>query len=147
MIELRVAEISDTPQLVELARRMHRESRYARFDFNPAKYAAVLEAVIPQGLTFVAEQDGEMVGAFVGRVDSHFFSDSTMALDLLVYVIPAHRGRIGIRLIREYKRQAKALGVDEVYLGISSGILPERTERLYELEGFHRAGGSYVLED
>jgi hypothetical protein len=147
MTDLRTAEAADIPALVELGRLMHRESRYARFDFDPFKYSAVLRAVIPQGVTFVAEQGGELVGAFVGRVDSHFFSDTKIASDLLAYVAPTHRGSTGVQLIREYKRRAKALGVVEVYLGVSAGILPERVERLYECEGFVRVGGSYVLED
>jgi GNAT superfamily N-acetyltransferase len=147
MAELRTAEVADLLALVELGRRMHQESRYARFDFDPFKYAAVLRAVIPQGLTFVAEQDGGLVGAFVGRVDSHFFGDTKIASDVLAHVVPAHRGLVGVQLIREYKRRAKALGVVEVYLGISAGILMRRVERLYELEGFVRVGGSYVLED
>lgn len=146
MAELRTARMADIPALVELGRQMHGESRYARYEFNPVKYAGVLRAVIPQGLTFVAEIGGGIVGVFVGAVESHFFGDSKMSRDLLVYVVPAHRGRIGAGLIREYKRRAKAIGVLEVYLGISAGILPERTERLYELEGFNRVGGSYVLE-
>jgi GNAT superfamily N-acetyltransferase len=145
-VHIRDAAEADIPYLVELGRAMHFESRYARFDFDPAKYATVLAHVIPQGLTFIAEQDGEVIGVFVGVLDSMFFGHDIVARDLLTYVAPERRGRAGVGLIREYVRRAKALGAADIHIGVSTGLQPERTGRLYERLGFSHIGGGYAME-
>lgn len=145
MVILRTATIADIPQLVELGRMMHFESRYAVFDFDPATVAVTLREAIAQGLTFLAEQDGDLVGGFVGAITTHFFGRDLIAYDVATYVAPAHRGRLGVRLIREYVRRAKAAGVVDIHLGTSSGIRPERMERLCTRLGFTRIGGLYAI--
>lgn len=145
-MQIRDAAEADIPYLVELGRRMHFESRYARFDFDPQKYAAVLTHVIPQGLTFLVEQDGEVTGVFVGVLDSVFFGRDIVARDLLTYVTPERRGRAGVGLIREYVRRAKAAGAVDIHIGVSTGLQPARVGRLYERLGFGHIGGGYAME-
>lgn len=145
METLRTATIADIPRLVELGRMMHFESRYAVFDFDPATVAVTLREAIAQGLTFLVEQDGDLVGGFVGVITTHFFGRDRIAYDVATYVAPAHRGRLGVRMIREYVRRAKAAGVVDIHLGTSSGIQPERMERLCARLGFTRIGGLYAI--
>lgn len=147
MVGFRGAEEADIPVLVEMGREMHSESRFARYNFNPQKYAVLLQTVIPQGLTFVAEEEGKVVGAFVGGIAPHFFGDDLFAYDFLTYVAPAHRGKAtGVRLIKRYINIAKAMGIEDIHVGVSAGIATERTARLYEMLGFVCIGGGYVLD-
>lgn len=144
---IRTAVEGDFPAMIEMGREMHKASRYAAFDFDDEKVLGMLRHVVLQGLTFVAETDGEVVGMFIGRSGEHYFGRGTTSTDLLTYVPPERRGGVGIRLVREYKRRAVALGIEDIRIGESAGILPDRVCRLYERLGFRRAGGSYVLEE
>lgn len=126
---------------------MHFESRYSRFNFDPVKYGAVIHYVIPQGLTFVAEKEGKIVGVFIGQVEEQFFGNDLAAWDLVQYVLPEYRGHVGPRLIREYIRRAKMFGIADINIGISTALEPERTGKLYECLGFHKVGGTYAMEN
>lgn len=147
MTTLRTATAQDIPEIVELGRMMHFESRYSHLDFSPKKFADLLEAVIPQGLTFLVEDGCRIVGLFVGLAAEHFFGHDMSSYDFLTYVIPERRGRIGYLLTKEYIRRAKALKVKDICIGISTGIDIDTTGRFYERLGFSRIGGSYSMEN
>lgn len=70
-----------------------------------------------------------------------------MAWDLLTYVVPEHRGGLGIRLIKAYIERAKLLDIDDIHIGVSTGLEPERTGKLYERLGFRHIGGGYAMEN
>ena len=146
MVEIRTATEADIPLIGDLGRMMHFESRYAKFDFNPGKWGNLLRVVIPQGLTFVAEDRKGVVGVFVGIAAPHFFGDDLTSHDLITYVLPESRGRIGVLLTKEYIRRAKALGVRDIHIGISTGLQPDRVGRFYEKLGFSHIGGGYAME-
>ena len=142
---MRELTLTDVPELVEMGRAMHSESRFARYDFNPQKYAAFLATLIPQGLSFAAEEEGALVGAFVGGRAQHPFGDDWFSYDWLTYVTPARRGGLGVTLVKRYIKLAKAMGIEDIHIGVSAGIATDRTERLYSKLGFTRIGGGYVL--
>lgn len=146
MVEIRTATEADIPLIGDLGRMMHFESRYAKFDFNPGKWERLLRVVIPQGLTFVAEDSKGAVGVFVGIMAEHFFGDDLTSHDLITYVLPESRGRVGVLLTKEYIRRAKALGVRDIHIGISTGLQPDRVGRFYEKLGFSHIGGGYAME-
>lgn len=128
-----------------MGRAMHGESRFARYAFNPQKYAAFLRRLIPQGLSFAAEKEGEIVGAFIGGLAEHPAVDAYFSYDWLTYVRPKHRGYLGWLLVKRYIHLAQAMGVEDIHIGVSAGIATERTEQMYSALGFTRIGGGYVL--
>lgn len=149
MVDFRGATDADLPRLVEMGHAMHGESRHHRSVFIPEKFAGYVQQLIPQGFTFVAEKEGQVVGAFIGGVAENFFDDELFSYDLLTYVTPEHRnGMLGVMLIRRYINLAQAMGIKpwNTHIGVSAGIATERTERLYEALGFIRIGGGYVLD-
>jgi GNAT superfamily N-acetyltransferase len=62
------------------------------------------------------------------------------ACELAVYVTPEHRGRTGMRLIKAFEAWAWDRGADEITLGISTEVDPERTAALYARLGYRRSG-------
>lgn len=143
-IAIRHATVDDIPELVRMGYTMHQESRYAELDFDPEMYAGALLYANAQGLVFVAEADGKLVGGFAGRIAEYFFGRDTFSHDLMTYVRPEYRGRTGWLLIKRYLAEAKASGVKSIYIGESADILPQRVRKLYERLGFTPAGNSYV---
>ena len=130
----------DIPALLVLGAAMHKESRYAKLDFDPEKLRGLGETILgdpDSWLALVAERDSEIIGFCIGYVAPHFFGNDLTSGDLAIYVVPEHRGgTIGARLVKLYTGWCEAKGVKEPLLGVSAGITPGRTGRLYERLGY-----------
>lgn len=65
------------------------------------------------------------------------WSDTVIASDLMFYVKPSHRGRLGgYRLLKAYRAWAEGQGAEVINLSVASGIEQDRTVRLFERLGF-----------
>ena len=130
----------DIPVLIGMGEAMHGESRYAKLDFDPGKLSLLGETMLgnpDSWLAVVVERDGEIIGFCCGYVAPHFFGNDLTSGDLAIYVVPRHRGgTIGARLVKLYTDWCEARGVKEPLLGISAGITPQRTGKLYERLGY-----------
>jgi ribosomal protein S18 acetylase RimI-like enzyme len=102
-----------------------------------ARYAAWL-ADEEESFVLLAEIDGRAIGyAFVtihGEDDSHETGERFAELQSLA-VLPSHRGvGIGTRLLHQVYREVRAIGVEEMVIGVLATNEPAL--RLYEREGF-----------
>jgi len=83
----------------------------------------------------------------LGGVTESWWSESMQAQDLLFYVLPQYRGRLGIRLMQDFIGWAKGWdAVGLVFMGVNvGGPLSERAERLYQHMGLRRVGSSFAM--
>lgn len=144
MTNVRYARMSDVPALVELGRRMHAESpRFVRLAFDPQRLAGVATNLIPNKdcCILVGDNDGPLIGMFVGFVMQHFFSTASYASDMALYVTPEERGgSLAVRFLRRFESWSRDKGAAELVPGISTEVEVERTARLYERLGYKRSG-------
>jgi len=102
------------------------------------------------GVVIVHEgTEGAIDGGFAGVLTERWYSPDLIFTDLALFVRPDTRGGLtAYRLIREALDwcQAKGLKPRDVQIGVSTGIHPEQTGRLYESLGFKCVGGIYELE-
>ena len=111
-----------------------------------ARLAARLAGPLPNA-AFLAETAGEVTGALLAVVVPRDFSDTLIACETTLYIRPAHRGgRTLPRLIEAYKAWARAQGARKAYLGVSTGIHPQRTVRAYEKLGGKLDGHNVVMD-
>jgi GNAT superfamily N-acetyltransferase len=142
---LRCATQADFPRLVELGRAMHDESSYASMPFDPAVLTNTLAFVREKGFICVNEKDGHIDAVMVAVLSPSWFGPGLTASDLALYVEPAARGgTAAYRLIEAFIRWAESKGVHAMYLGVTTGVHPEQTGRLYERLGFRPVGGFYM---
>ena len=146
---LRPATEKDIPQINELARAMHAESQYRKFNFNAERFTAfciwLLES--PDRLLQVYERNGVIIGAISGVVIDHYFSDAKAAFEFGLYVLPEHRGRLaGYQLAKYYVAWAKSRGAGHVDMTITTGITESQTGKMYQQLGFAHFGSVYSLE-
>lgn len=151
MASVRRATEADLPQLVALGRLMHSEAPRMRLHaFDEAKVGRVLSFALGSGVVFVYEgADGVIEGGFAGVLTERWYSPEREFRDLAMFVRPDRRGGLAAwRLLREVINWCRAQGLApaDVQLGISTGVHPEQTGRLYEALGFRRAGTIYELE-
>lgn len=148
-MRVRNAVPQDVPLLVRLGEQLHEESDYPQYPFNPEKVYTYLDELVKSndGIVVVGEDEGCIVGVFVGCIGSHWFGDCTVSYDLALFVVPDRRGSIlGARLIKEYIRIASSMGIDEILIGNATAVRLDRVEmveRLHERTGFRRRSGNY----
>jgi len=102
------------------------------------------------GFAVVADDGGKLVGMMGAILNKHFFTDTLMAQDVLVYVSPEYRCQgLSRRLITVYINWAISQGVkrDNIFLGVDSGINRSITEEVYNNLGFKRFGTSMRLQE
>lgn len=144
---IRAATLNDIPVMVDLGRSMHLESIYAPFDYDTAKVADLIAALITTrfGIALVAEDNGQIIGGFIGSIQPHWFGGDTCASDFALFVHPDHRTSItGLKLIKRYIQEAQAKGAKQIMLANSTGVASDRVAQLFESLGFKRRG--YVFE-
>ena len=153
-MKIRFATLNDIPACVELGRRMHSLTRFAAYDFNAERVAQNLRAVIESGQNgkgthcfFVAEDGaGQFVGALIGCVERHFFSDLSVASVIHYDVLPERRmSGAGLRLLTAFRKWAENRGVFELAVGVNSGVELEKMDRFLTRLGFQQTGGNYAM--
>lgn len=140
----------DVKALGEMARDMMQESpRFRDMPLSPDKFYDVLSDSIffpDSHLCLVVEREGEIVGSLYGVISEYYFNTQKMACEYWLYVKPEFRGKlIAERLIKAYVAWAKRSDVKEIQLGVSTGVHPEETSRLYEKLGFNRIGNIHAM--
>lgn len=149
-MSIRVANISDLPRIMELGEALHRESpRWSRLSFNREKAEAFLRMLITvdNGVIFVAEDGGVVVGGIAGYAEPHWASDDIVAQEVSFFMDSTARGRMAAtRLICALNAWGKMRGAKWLHAGTSTGIDPERTASLYERLGFSRCAIGLEVE-
>lgn len=138
-MQIRPAAPADIEVIAALGQTLHAESVYRAIPYDADKVRAQLDAWIGADAVcvVVAEQDGAVIGGFVGVAYEHYFSRERTACDLALYVRPDRRGGLAaVALVRAFEAWAKAQGCPRVQLGISAGINPGRVEALYRRLGY-----------
>jgi|TARA_B110000238_G_scaffold171437_1_gene189365 hypothetical protein len=151
-IVVRNPSLEDFKQINDLGKWFQENSDYKGCGWSDGKfYGLVKDATNPLSDTFmlVADDGGEVVGLFLGCVTECFFSYEKVAKDLgLVFKPDRRKGivRAVIEMISSYKLWAIEKGVNQVTLGITSGIAGAGYKKLLERHGFKEAGVLLKIE-
>ena len=149
---IRFARLEDVPDLVEGGRRMHALTRFRKFDFNAKKIERSFVDLITKGqnkyVFFVAESSaGKLVGALIGVLEQHIFSDQLTASVMHFDVLPeARAGGYGLRLLRSFEQWCVNRQVLEITFGINSGDAADVIARFAQRMGFEKVGDNFVKE-
>jgi len=142
---IRPATEDDAAAILELAKLMHMESRFSKFNYDEEKVKALITNLIKNdyGILLVAEGD-KLLGGIMGVVAEHYFGYDKSASDLALFVPPENRNsRIAMRLIKEYIKQAKEKGAVDILISNTTGYKPETVGKLYKAMGFIQIGANY----
>ena len=83
--------------------------------------------------TFVAEEDGEIIGFLVGLLEGYAFTSGIFVVQEVLYVRPDKRGtRAAAALLKEFLAWGETVGARECIFGISNGMHPERTAKFMQ---------------
>ena len=142
MVEIRLALPSDLDALLTLGRAMRDEGpNFMKLDFQPEKAQLVITSLISNECVLVACKDGKVIGVLCFAVVQHAWGYDKIAVDLAIYVYPAHRGSSAfVRMVRAFETIASERGAKMLELGTSAGVDNERTAELFTAMGYYRHG-------
>lgn len=146
MYRIEQAQISDIPELLEIAVQFWNESpTYQQRPINLDKVKTQLQTLIlypSQGCVLIClDQDNNILGGVVGGLQQEWQSDSLMAFDYCIFVRPENRGsRTAYLLIQAFISWAKEQGADWIQVGTATKINTEKTINFYQKLGFEHTG-------
>jgi GNAT superfamily N-acetyltransferase len=149
-MSIRFAKLEDIPALVEGGRRMHALTRFRQFDYNEAKVTRAFADLIERGAqkyAFLVAEDSSanVVGALIGVLEQHIFSDQLTASVMHFDVLPeARMGGYGVRLLKAFEQWAANRKVAEITFGINSGEELAKLSKFAQRMGYHKIGENFV---
>lgn len=150
---IRATRLDEIGQIRDIAHEFHAESRYAHLPFSEEKFARFCSNALrnPQdNIALYVQYQGRTVGVLTAGAGDYYLGEGgRMVTVYVMYVSASIRetllgGRIGIRLIRMVSEWARFLKADELHIHSTSGIDPERTDKLLRRLGFRAYGGNYA---
>ena len=144
---IREARASDKGALLELMRKMHEETSYKQFPLSEIKLLERVDLWLTSlwhRVTYVLEHEGVVVGIFTGYLSELWFSEALCGFDDVIYIDPDHRGRHGLsQMLSRFEDWCRERGCSAVLVGVSSGVMIERTGKLLQFLGYDKVGGLY----
>lgn len=153
-MKIRFATLDDIPYCVEAGRQFHAMTRFAAYDYNAERVAQSFRGVIDVGQNgrgthcfLVAENsDGQLVGAIIGCIEQHFFSERKVASVIHYDVLPEKRmGGAALKLLIAFRKWAENRGVFELSVGVNSGHNLQKMDSFLRKLGFVCTGGNYAM--
>lgn len=144
---IRPATLSDIPRLVDLGELMHAEApNYRDIPFSREKVALQMTLLVTRdGVVFVSEKNGEVVGGIAGGVTEYWFSLERFGFEYAFFLTQeARHGITAIRLKRAFKIWCRLQGVKRFTMGTSTGIATEGVKEFYESDGMELTGHIYT---
>lgn len=140
------AKILDIPELLEIAVQFWNESEtYNQRPINLDKVRVQLQTLIlypSQGcVLIVKDEEGKILGGFMGGLQEEWQSDSLMAFDYGIFVRAINRGsNIASLLLKAFIEWAKEQGATWIQCGTATKIDTEKTISFYKKFGFEHTG-------
>lgn len=145
------AKILDIPELLEIAIQFWQETQtYSQRPLNLQKVKTQLQTLILLPtlgtVLIVKDQQGKILGGFVGGIQEEWMTDSLMAFDYCMFVRPECRGsRVAYLLIQAFIAWAKEQGCHFIQCGTATQINTEKTINFYKKIGFEHTGSFLEL--
>ncbi|MGB4115455.1 MAG: GNAT family N-acetyltransferase [Polaromonas sp.] len=152
MTQVRFAQLSDIPAMVELGRQIHVQSRYGWMMYSASQTWKYLERVIPakQNCVIVAVQvtpaESTTVGVLVATARQYPFSTDLCAHIDYLYVTPPKRGTpVAMKLVTAFRRWANNREVAEITITNQFGPGQAQSAKLFTKLGMPSVGGQHSM--
>ena len=146
---IRPAVGGDFDCLLNLGEKMRRESLVNFPPIEEEKVAMFLKKSLdhPDMFMVCVAQDTEIIGMITSMLGEYSFCSAKRSVCDMLFVTAERRGALAAKkLIQKFIGWSQNVGANEAIMGVSTGIHPERTGRLFERLGFELMGHSYRME-
>lgn len=146
---IRKATERDIPEIVELGISFHDEIDFSWFSpVNVEDWTTTVRNMVAEGIVFVAEIDGNVIGIICGLLLPCYFNyQRLIAQEIVLYIGADHRhGSVGRKLIRAFEAEAKALGAHVTVVGAKTKFRIDKISDVYARLGFNEMERTYAKE-
>lgn len=151
----RAIHVGDIEFLRDIVREYHAESRYSNIPFSTRKFENVFERAVAQPgdtLALYVSYRGRTVGFLHAGIGEYYLGNGGAIVT--VYALYASSrlrpsllaGRVALSLLRALGEWSREFKAEEIQVHSTSGIDPERTDRLLKRLNFRTVGGNYVSQ-
>ena len=144
---IREATKEDYPAIEKHAKRFWEETVYHKegIPYEDGSAIMYMDVAYQQGLLFVSEVDGEVVGFTAGATAPLLGSKSTYSgSEIAWWVDPEHRkSREGLELLKALEEGAKELGCSYWNMVSMQSSMPEQIEKVYKRMGYKHVETAY----
>ena len=149
--KIRKAVAEDLHDCIYIGKRFAKESGYEKLKVNVEKAEATFWSAIEREdtLLLVVESEGQVVGVFLAMLAPAFFTDVILGVELMWYVLPEYRGKLGdtpIRILDEYEKWAKAGGASMINMVNIDLLNGEKVAKIYKAKGYRLTENTFVKE-
>lgn len=145
---IRKAALSDIPTIVELGKEFHAEAGWGDIcEYSEEDTAKTLTFMVndDNGILFVADRDGEIVGMAGGLAHPVYFNHAHKSgQELFWWLKPGLRDGTGRLLLEAMEAEAKAIGCSSWAMIALDKVNPELTGRIYRRRGYRASEHSYI---
>ena len=122
-MNIRIATVEDAALLTAMGRDFLQYSEYRNLSVTDDEITTSIAGIIGNGMSFVAEQDDQIVGFILGIIGPMWFVPRVrVAVELAWWVDPAYRTTsAGIRLLKAFEDHARNLNVQ--YIAMSDLVV------------------------
>lgn len=139
------------PELMELAKEMLAESRFARLGADRDKLFFHVSDILTREswIAFGLFHGDNLCGMAIGLCGEILpFTASRVATEHYLYLQPRHRGAAGAAwLVNSFVAEARRRGARDIVLSNGFGGDPDKVGKLFESCGATRIGGIYSFGD
>lgn len=141
---IRPVEETDAEAVIALGREMYERSAYKDLPFSESVVRNNVARIIGagDGVMFVAEHNGEIIGMLAGSLSMFSFSYELYAKDHIFYVRQDMRGvgMVAVRLLKAFVEWARSKKVARIVMGNTAFPDDERVRALFRTLDFKDSG-------
>jgi GNAT superfamily N-acetyltransferase len=145
---IRHARLGDVPKIAELGELFHAEAAWGDIcEYVIEDVQKTLAHLVndENGILFVAEADGEIIGMCGGLAHPIYFNHGHKSgQELFWWVKPGLRGGIGRELLDAMENEARSIGCTSWAMIALDKVQPELTGRLYRRRGYRASEHSWI---
>ena len=154
LVAVRVRRPDEMLLIRPLAEEFHRESRYGQIPFSERKFKRQFLQTLnnpDDTLGAYVRHCDKVVGLLQAGAGDYYLGEGGRMVTVLTFYVPRSvrdsmlGGRVTLKMMRIVSDWAKAQGALELHMHSTSGIAPQRTDRMLRRLGFKTYGGSYVM--
>ena len=145
---IRRATLEDVATIAALGELFHAEAGWAdicEYSVEDCEKTLAFMVSDENGILFVAEVDGEIVGMAGGLAHPLYFNHAHKSgQEMFWWVKPGLRGGIGRELLDAMEDEARAIGCTSWAMIALDKVQPELTGRLYRRRGYRASEHSWI---
>jgi GNAT superfamily N-acetyltransferase len=124
---IREAQYFDLDDIIKIVRAMCLSNEYfSKHPFDDEMIISLVVDCIEKKTHFCwvgVDKEGEIISAFLGKLEYFIFSKDFFAHDFGAYTYPEHRkSRVAYQLLKMFMDWAKAMGASEIHLSATNGF-------------------------